>query len=345
MYAPRLSKDSLLSAFVFAICMLAASLAAQGCSGGGNADVTGATLLRTGGQCLRIALYGGYAYCADTDGLNVYAIGDGTNVTLVKEIPVVQSTLGFLAVVIKDKYLYTWNKPNFEVYDLTEPENPTVAFQAEKPPIRDMLIDGAWLYAGCDDGLAVYDITNPIAPELKKTMPSATTSLWLQGTYLYADAGRNGFLIYDVTDPTEPVVAGGWPEDSGEQSLEVAPLVVKGTHLWGANDRGVLAFDVTDPAASTRIDSVPSLSRPVVGMALHGDLLVVSQTQTGVHDTVEFRDIAADPANPPIVHVWDGEVTTGMGYRNATIFNDFAEDSKFFYLAGKGGLVIWKKGQ
>jgi len=329
-----------------ATCALAASLTFQGCATEEeHTDIKNATLLRVGGGCANIDLYGGYAYCGHSDGLNVYAVGDGTNVTLVRTIPVVQSTLGFLAVTIKDDRLYTWNRPNLEVYDLTDPENPVVVFQEERGPIRDIIVEGPWLYAAGDDGIMFYDITDPVAPVLRSTEILGASSLWLEDTRLFADSGLDGFRIYDVTDPTTPVILGGWPEHSVEQALEVVPLVVRGSYAWGANDRGVLAFDVADPMAATRIDDAPNLFRPVRGLALHGDLLVVSQTQEGRHHTVEFRDIAADPGNPPTVHVWEGGETTALGYTNATIFDDFAEDERFFYLAGPGGLVIWKKGK
>ncbi len=339
-----MSKVSLAKrALIFAACVVVA-LAATGCSEGANNDVRNATLVRTGGLCTQIALYGDYAYCAHPSGLNVYNISDRAKVVTAKEIPVVQSTLGFLAPTIKDKYLYAWNKPNFEVYDLSDPANPTLVYQEEKAPIRDIVISGTWLYAGCDDGLLFYDISNPIAPALKKTMSLGSTSIWLEGSRLYAESGRDGFRIYDVTNPAEPVLLGGWPGGAGEQSLEVAPLVVKGDYAWGANDRGVLSFNVANIAALKRIDSRPNLTRPVRGLAIHGNLLVASQTEEGKMATVEFLDISADPANPPKIHVWDGDKTTAMGYKNATIFNDFAEDDGFFYLAGPGGLVIWKKG-
>jgi len=111
--------------------------------------------------------------------------------------------------------LSRWSNPDFRIYDLADPDNPTHLAGAD----LDLFSPGGYAGGVVDakiindviyvvgDGLAIVDIgTDPNAPVVTGTVEisggdGAIRRICLLGGYAYVADGGNGILIYDVTDP------------------------------------------------------------------------------------------------------------------------------------------------
>jgi len=112
-------------------------------------------------------------------------------------------------------------------------------------------VAGTWAYVGCDRGLAVVDLSEPLAPKLVATLGelAAPRRTVVQFRYLFA-AGPDGLTVVDVTHPERPSVAARVPI-ADARSLHVAR-----TYAYvAAGAEGLVIVDVERPEAP-RIDRV-----------------------------------------------------------------------------------------
>ncbi|MGE3819045.1 MAG: Ig-like domain repeat protein [Isosphaeraceae bacterium] len=123
---------------------------------------------------------------------------------------------------------------------------------------------GNLLYAAGNDGIHVYDITDPSNPSQIRVVGSRAFLLQVHGDKLYAL--RNGMagsklFIYGLTDPTNPQLLGSTPEIPYSNAVA---MVVTDTHVFfsivsitfwlGSFDvfgqsGGIVSVDVRNPAA------------------------------------------------------------------------------------------------
>jgi hypothetical protein len=138
--------------------------------------------------------------------------------------------------------------------DLSDPANPTVAGRVTgiSGQVTDLLAAGQILYLldQLDHSqLHIYDIAQPLAPQLLALLPLAEPAqrLALVGSDLYVACGYECDSLFhiDVTDPTDPRLLGQWsmPVDAWQMTSDEQGLIylADGTsNLW--------LLDAGDPA-------------------------------------------------------------------------------------------------
>lgn len=95
---------------------------------------------------------------------------------------------------------------------------------------RSLILDGNTAYLLHDDGIALFDVTDPaaIAPLGTLVVPGSLDGFTLAGNYLYVEG--NGIHVVDVTDKAAPAFVGSLPYGSETY----APLAAVGGCLWFA---------------------------------------------------------------------------------------------------------------
>jgi hypothetical protein len=150
---------------------------------------------------------------------------------------------------------------------------------------ESVTIAGTWGYVGCDRGLAVLDLSEPLAPRIVATLAEvrAPRRIVVQFRYAFA-AGPDGLTVVDVTDPGAPRVAAR-VEIADARSLHVAR-----TYAYvAAGAEGLVIVDVERPE-EPRIDRVYDAggrltdTRDVVVAATDASLFAyVADAESGLH--------------------------------------------------------------
>jgi hypothetical protein len=106
-------------------------------------------------------------------------------------------------------------------------------------------VAGTWVYVGCDRGLVIADLSDPLAPEVAAVLEEVATprSVAVQFRYAFA-AGPDGLTTIDVTDPASPRVAARVP------IADARSVYVARTYAYvAAGAEGVAIVDVERPEA------------------------------------------------------------------------------------------------
>jgi hypothetical protein len=113
---------------------------------------------------------------------------------------------------------------------------------------ESLTVAGTWVYVGCDRGLVVLDLADPLAPEVAAVLPEVAAPRSIQVQFRYAFvAGPDGLSVVDVTDPRRPRLAARVPI-ADARSVYVA-------RTWAyvaAGAEGVVLVDVERPEAPRR---------------------------------------------------------------------------------------------
>jgi hypothetical protein len=121
--------------------------------------------------------------------------------------------------------------------------------------------------AGSRAGLAVVDVQDPDAPEVRAlwvspTVMSGTTALLVDGSYVYLAAKRHGVLVFDVTaGDTTRLIGSILPDPdfpkanpSSTEHPNARGFAKMGNRLLLANDAGGLrVLDVSNPASPQEV--------------------------------------------------------------------------------------------
>ncbi|NTX49728.1 LVIVD repeat-containing protein [Myxococcus sp. CA039A] len=97
-------------------------------------------------------------------------------------------------------------------------------------------------------GLSIFDVSNPRAPVLKKTLslPGDNTwnGVWAKGDALYIASNTSGTLVYDISQPAEPLfIRGLTTGGTGTHTV-----LVDGDRLYSmAPGTGTFVHDISEP--------------------------------------------------------------------------------------------------
>jgi hypothetical protein len=156
----------------------------------------------------------------------------------------------------------------------------------------DVFVSGGYAYVSAlADGLAIYDVRNPEAPQrVAVRLPSEGDS-WMQarlkGAVLMVASVRRGIILFDVSDPSAPRQLRTLPETA----VEVQSLLVDGDRLFAVSPspRGdVLLYDLSrpdQPVLQSRFvvaDSDPTLGELPMDVAVLGNRLYISHWSYGL---------------------------------------------------------------
>ncbi len=138
--------------------------------------------------------------------------------------------------------------------------------QRDFPGVKGVVANGNYVYSGGNDGIRVYDMTDPSAPQLVRTFGTFGQMLEVHNGKLYSMRGGGPFAssfmdIYSLADPANPQLLGTTP---GMAYSNPWHMVVTDTHVYasfwsfsfllGVNDikyqtGDILAINVENPAA------------------------------------------------------------------------------------------------
>src|SRR4051812_29439291 len=174
----------------------------------------------------------------------------------------------------------------FEVYDFSNPRNPTVLYRkcdSSTNPLREMHAYGVWrndvdgkeyIALPSTKGIQIWNITNPLAPTLTNDMSltGITSSDYADGTwwtswvghYIYVGGSSNGMYTIDASDPANAKLYDPYNKcwngvsgcvgaplqsvDIGDFRTNIVQVVGNIMMVAGADTAlGVALFDLSDP--------------------------------------------------------------------------------------------------
>ncbi len=139
-----------------------------------------------------------------------------------------------------------------------------------------------------EDGIKVFDISDPSNPQIVNSLDYYISDLHVQGDYAYAYCQKyneTGLKILDISDPTNPVEVGYY--ESFYSGYYVS--VIGNTAYITAGYHGFLVIDVTDPTNPTWVRIINIMFGGK--MIIEGDYLYVLGNGMDVFDI-------SDPLNP-----------------------------------------------
>jgi len=227
-----------------------------------------------------------YAHNWNEQALKVYDVSDPTNPALLSAYKLLEGTAIVTrpnAITVNGNYLYalehTFPEDVFtEVIDISDPEHPEhVANLPDFSFLYNQLIfqDNS-LYAVRDDGLGIYDASDPLAPAPLGLFPG------YGGIAAQPQAGRAayldliGFQTVDTSDPSNPDRLGitAWPRYSGDIAVSGNTLILVPGPIYGALLQAVDITLLGDPqvADSLMVDTYIS---PYGDISIEGSSLAV----------------------------------------------------------------------
>ncbi|MCB1032203.1 MAG: hypothetical protein KDD47_00015, partial [Acidobacteria bacterium] len=158
------------------------------------------------------------------------------------------------AIAVEGQYVYVLGLFQLAIVDATDLLAPFLVSQVRLLGIgygigrgSDVLEEGGFLYLAMGlPGVRVLDVRVPAAPvEVAALLEGSTAlSLAFSGNLLFV-GGPGRLTVFDVSDPFAPVELGRAAFTGELDDLEVTGDLL----VAAAGSRGVLVFDVTDPAA------------------------------------------------------------------------------------------------
>jgi len=182
-----------------------ASCSASKESGGSDASAG------KGGSMARFAISGDILYTVSTRNLKIFNIEDAAHPKYSDQRDV---AVGFdiETVFPMDTLLFIGSRSGMYIYDIREPKFPTLLSQVSHLRSCDPVVaQDNYAYvtlntnsSNCgptpNNVLDVYDISNPLKPELKRTLQiSGPTGLGVDGTKLFVC--DKGLKVFDISDP------------------------------------------------------------------------------------------------------------------------------------------------
>ncbi len=280
------------------------------------------------------AFSGEYLYVtAGAQGFRVLDIHDPANPEVV--FTSTQSTWG--VAVLGTHLFLTDPDSHLLVYDISDPENPVQAGSADAPgDLNRLRVDEAgsgggtvYLYASLwnsgtySNTLAVFDITDPVAPTHAGTYtaPDRIFDFRKSGDLAYLACDDAGFRIVDLSDPSAPDEVG-----SLATAGKVHAVALSGTTVFAGDSQTIFdAIDASDP-------SDPSL---LWSGDRDGELVDVAVSGSHAYVVLNPDGLVIASVDDPWDPVAQGSLTT-PGEANAV-----AVSGRYAYLAdGSGGLRV-----
>ena len=237
------------------------------------------------------------------------------------------------------------------VVDVSDPALPVVVGETEALPGRlgQLVFDSGLVYAGYgfevaglgdETGLALIDVSDPLAPRIVSTLAtkSRPSGLYVTGGLAYLALSTDGLWIVDVRDPDSPALRGRLeatpatdivPNRSAAVDVAVTgnlAVVLEVETLRNTYD--VLQIvDVSDPTNPRQLGAYEPDRFPT-GVALDGDIAYLAEA--GGITVVSL----ADPRKPTVIGRLEGLPSTGLdgtgnrGHGNPIVV---AEDRAYFF--------------
>jgi len=191
-------------------------------------------------------LDGNYAYLCDRNlGLYIVDVSDANSPEFVASF---LSERPFTDVAVGDGYAYLEHRGIVDILDVSNPRQPILVNSFEHSSNGDKLaLEGSYLYIGADnDGLLVYDITDPMAPALVWTHDCPVDGSRYVETYggmLCLECIFDELILFDISAPETPMELGSYPLD-----WRISTVAIRENNLYvDKNNDSLFILDITDP--------------------------------------------------------------------------------------------------
>jgi hypothetical protein len=167
---------------------------------------------------------------------------------------------------IESDYLYVVNDVHLQVFHIQPGIFEEVSKQDIGFGVETIFISDGYLYLGANDGMHIFDLLLPAAPEFLFQYRHITSCdpVVVQGdrAYITLSTGSNcggqavnALQIIDISDPFAPVLIKEYPIASPRG------LAVNGNLLFVAQaDEGVSVFDISDELNISVVDQIQNIN-------------------------------------------------------------------------------------
>lgn len=293
--------------------------------------------IATSGLCRDVAVEGSYAYVADgAAGLRIFDVSD-------QAAPVQLSTVskaGAEAIDVKvfgeiAFVRYYKDYYSLSMYDVSDPANPAFLSEQWIPYCRGYAASGDYLYTtDYHWGLQIYDIGNPAAPALAKTIDSSAqiNDIAISRGYAIVADSTLGALVYDIREPLNAYI--------------VSSVQIKDCEDLCADDTGLIASsffydanvcDISDPEEPTQVLEFGIAPRLGLGVALSGNYAFANSYVNGGTPDMSITIVDVSRIGKPWL-VADLRTATKSG---DIYSNGIAVSGGYLYQATGDGLRIY----
>ncbi len=253
--------------------------------------------IAVGGSPQEIKAYNGDLYVATEEGgLKIFAVANGTNVTLTGTVSANDLQGDYVySVTLASSKAYSLGYAGIYITDVTTPSAPSQLGKIDTSGAAfGVVISNGYAFVADEyAGLQILDIRNPHRPVRVGHFESTSRSmqnLALVGNLAFvACTDLGGLLILDVSDVTNPVLVGTYPD------AEFTDVQVVGNYAYLAEpDYGLYIVDVSNPADPSYVSRLlPSQSTEGSGVIVRGQYAYLSGGPAGI-----FVMGVSNPASP-----------------------------------------------
>ena len=157
----------------------------------------------------------------------------------------------FGALALSDSTAFISRGKSVESWNFADPSHPVLVGSVDTPLLAlDLLVSGDLLLAACqEEGVVLFDISNPVAPVPLSTFPvnGSAGQMAISGNLLAIADGADGVVLADITIPAAPVAAGIWNAKTGYVG---GVAFSSPTTLWARQSvNGLTSLDLTNLSA------------------------------------------------------------------------------------------------
>ncbi len=237
----------------------------------------------TPGSAVSVAVRDGYAYVMD-DGFGLWAVNleDAECPTLVNAY----NLDGYARTVAVDgDRAYTpwaggWAKSGFHALDIHDPLSIAEAGATDYSGhgIKDLAVDGDYVYAASQREFRVFNISDPADPIPwgVATGQLGTRGLAISGDHVYTTDTWFGLRVFDVRNPASPTMVGAYDPDWEPWAIELS-----GDYGFVADhSAGLHVVDISNPLEPTFVTDYPT-SQPY-DVTVDGDYAYIADHDEGL---------------------------------------------------------------
>ncbi len=206
--------------------------------------------------------------------------------------------------------------PELAVIDLSDPAQPKRLKSFILDNLADMAYQGNYAYAVNENGLSVFDVTNPLEPDLIGSVDTYasyyTTAIAVAGQYAYVLNDLGYISVVDISDPRNPDEVNVY-FDGGHKGYQQAAIV--GNFLYTITDL-LTVYDLSDPIHPQPV-TVPEVYAKALAVSGNYAYLVNGQNLIILN--------IAQPSNPI--------VKSNTSIINDAVIKDLAVSGNYAYVA------------
>lgn len=239
-------------------------------------------------------------------------------------------------------YIADYGIPGLVILDVHNPAYPGYKSCIETPSAAwDVdVVDTLAYVAATDEGLIIFNVSDPVHPEEVGQCVVADGSLYggrnsesvgvkVQGDYAYVSDGAGGLTIINVSEPTSPYKV----SNIGGEHVIGYRLDVSGNYCYFAATESLWVVNVVHPESPSVIGR---MGWEIISGWLRGRAVRVLGDYAYLSQTVRIVSIS-NPANPIVVGTYFGPEGYKNGWDNKPVA---AGDSLYCFYAVEHGMIV-----